>query len=156
MTEIIIRQATTADLNILLRFEQNLINAERPFDKTLQSGPIHYYNIEAMIKAPHIELVVAQSNDTIIGCGYARIDTAEPYYAHKKYAYLGFMYVDPDYRGQGVNQQIIETLKQWVAAQHISEMRLDVYEHNVSAIKAYERAGFTKLKIEMRMNIQDK
>jgi ribosomal protein S18 acetylase RimI-like enzyme len=32
-------------------------------------------------------------------------------------------------------------------------MRLDVYENNIAAIKAYEKAGFTKHMVEMRRGI---
>ncbi len=33
-----------------------------------------------------------------------------PIFKHERYAYLGFMYVHPDYRGKGVNSKIIEGL----------------------------------------------
>src|SRR2546423_13091991 len=112
MSEIITRKATIHDLDTLLRFEQNLITAERPFDKTMKSGYIHYYDIAEMIKAPHIEVVVAELDGEIIGSGYARIEMAKLYLSHKQYAYLGFMYVGPSYRGKGVNKKIIEALKQ--------------------------------------------
>jgi RimJ/RimL family protein N-acetyltransferase len=153
MPDIIIRKATIHDLKTLLDFEQQLIAAERPFDKTLQPGHTHYYDIEEMIKASHIELLVAQVNDEVIGSGYARIETAKPYLNHRQYAYLGFMFVVPAFRGQGINQKIIEALKQWAAAQHINEIRLEVYADNVAAIKAYEKTGFTRHKLEMRMDL---
>ncbi len=153
MSEIIIRKATIHDLEILLRFEQNLIAAEQSFDNTLKKGYIHYYDIAEMIKAPHIEVVVAEFNDEIIGSGYARIETAKPYLAHQQHAYLGFMYVDPAHRGKGANKKIIETLKKWAIAQNITELRLDVYHNNLAAIKAYEKAGFTRHVVEMRMGL---
>ncbi len=36
---------------VLRRFEQGVIQAERPFDITLADDPIQYYDIEAMIIA---------------------------------------------------------------------------------------------------------
>lgn len=153
MEQIIVRKASLNDVEILLRFEQGVINAERPYDSTLMSGDIHYYDLKEMITVPHIEIVVAQSGDEIIGSGYARIESARPYLKHQKYAYLGFMYVEPDHRGKGVNQQIIEALKQWSISQGVTEMRLDVYHGNLDAIKAYEKAGFQKHMVEMRMGI---
>ena len=68
---------------------------------------------------------------------------------------LGGMYVDPDYRGRGVNRKIIGRLKQWSISQDITEMRLDVYDNNLTAIKAYEGAGFTKHMVEMRMGLHE-
>ncbi len=150
---ILIRRATINDINILLDFEQGVIKAERPFDTTLKPDPLHYYDIEEMMNAAHIELVVAESDRKIIGSGYARLEKSKHYLQHSKHAYLGFMYVDPDYRGKGVNQKIIEALKAWSLSQNVTEMRLDVYFNNGNAIKAYEKAGFVKHMIEMRMDI---
>lgn len=153
MPTINIRPASLADLSTLLAFEQDLITAERPFDPTLKDPPINYYDIEAMIKADHIHLLVAASGDELIGCGYARIETAKPYLRHLQHAYLGFMYVLPSYRGQGVNRVIIDALKQWSLSKAITELRLDVYYNNSAAIQAYEKSGFTRHMTEMRMSL---
>jgi ribosomal protein S18 acetylase RimI-like enzyme len=150
---ILTRKATLNDIDILRHFEQGVIKAERPFDITLKGDPLHYYNIEEMINATNIELVVAKYNGKIVGAGYARLENSKNYLQHSRHAYLGFMYVDPDYRGKGVNQKIIEALKTWSLLQNVAEMRLDVYFNNDIAIKAYEKAGFTKHMIEMRMGI---
>jgi ribosomal protein S18 acetylase RimI-like enzyme len=37
----------------------------------------------------------------------------------------------------------------------VAETRLDVYDGNTAAVKAYEKAGFSKLSIEMRMPLSD-
>jgi ribosomal protein S18 acetylase RimI-like enzyme len=147
------RTATLADLDILLGFEQGVIQSERPFDTTLKDGPINYYDIAAMIQAPHIEVVVAESGSEIIGSGYARIEDSKIYLKHPKHAYLGFMYVRPEYRGKGVNKKVINTLQQWAVARGITEFRLDVYHDNLPAIAAYEKVGFSKHMIEMRMGV---
>ncbi len=65
------------------------------------------------------------------------------------------MYVVPDRRGKGVIQKIIEALKQWAISQNITEMRLEVYQNNLAAIKAYEKIGFTKHMIEMRIGLNE-
>jgi RimJ/RimL family protein N-acetyltransferase len=154
MDQIIVRKASLKDLDTLFRFEQGVIAAERPFDSTLKSGHIHYYNLEEMITAPHIELVVAELENQLIGSGYARIEKAKHYLQHAHHAYLGFMYTDPKHRGKGVNRRIIEALKNWASAQNIAEFRLEVYVNNLAAIKAYEKAGFSPHMLEMRMNLQ--
>lgn len=155
MEQIILRTAKPDDLETLLQFEQGVISAERPFDSTLKPGNINYYDLKEMMEDPAIEIIVAQSGNEIIASGYARIENAKLYLKHSKHAYFGFMYVRPDYRGKGVNQKIIKALQQWSAAKGISEIRLDVYYENVPAIKAYEKAGFSKHMIEMRMNLED-
>jgi len=150
---IIIRTATVGDLETLLQFEQGVVSVERSFDPTLKPDPNYYYDIRQMIDDPAIELVVAECEGQLIGCGYSRIERSKDYLRHEKHAYLGFMYVDPAWRGRNVNQKIIEKLKQWSISKGLSEMRLEVYYDNVVAVKAYEKAGFNKLLIEMRMGI---
>jgi ribosomal protein S18 acetylase RimI-like enzyme len=153
MEEINIRTASLNDLDVLLRFEQGVINAERPFDSTLKNKNIQYYDIVEMITASHIELVVAEMEGEVVGSGYARIQNSKPYLKHQQYAYLGFMYVHPEHRGKGINKEIIEALKKWVLSQNITEMRLEVYNNNLGAIKAYQKFGFTEHMIEMRMGL---
>lgn len=153
MSKIEIREAVSQDLPTLLQFEQSLISAERPFDSTLGKGEIHYYDLELMITAPHIQLLVAELDGILIGSGYARIEDAKPYLEHKQHAYLGFMYTVPEHRGKGVNQKIIEALKEWSASKGITELALDVYYDNTPAIRAYEKVGFVKYMISMRRGV---
>ncbi len=156
MKQIFIRKAVLTDLERLLEFEQGVIAAERPYDPTLRKEKINYYNIEKMINAADVEIVVAELDEVIIGSGYARIENAKPYLQHQQHAYLGFMYVDPNHRGKGVNKKIIDALVEWCTLQNITELRLDVYQMNEAAINAYEKVGFAKHMIAMRMGLKNK
>jgi ribosomal protein S18 acetylase RimI-like enzyme len=150
----LIRKATIEDLPVLLQFEQGIITTERPFDSTLKPDPISYYDLEAFIASAEVQVLVAEIDGDIAGGGYARIKrNPDTYYDFEKYAYLGFMYVLPAHRGKGINQAIIEELKKWVAEQGLVEIRLEVYNDNTGAIKAYEKAGFEKRMIEMRIRL---
>jgi len=151
MNEINTRSAKMEDLSTLLEFEQGIITAERPFDLTLKEDPISYYDIKKLITATDIKIVVAEIESTIVGSGYARIEAAKPYLKHSNYAYLGFMYTGPKHRGKGVNAKIIEALKEWCRSHDITELRLDVYSDNPSAIRAYEKVGFKKHLLNMRI-----
>jgi len=155
MSEILVRTATLSDLGTLRSFEQGVIVAERPFDPQIKNDPVHYYDIEEMIAASHIEIVVAELDGEPVGSGYARIENARHYLKHQQHAYLGFMYVKPQHRGKGINQKVIETLKQWAISQNITELRLDVYDENIPAIKAYEKVGFKKHLIAMRLGVNE-
>lgn len=155
MDQILIRKATSLDLEALLIFEQGVIAAERPFDVTLKEGHINYYNLKEMIGLANNEIiVVAELNKEIIASGYARIENSKPYLSHDKHAYLGFMYVSPTHRGKGIIKLIIEFLKDWAVSKNIHELRLDVYFENISAIQAYEKFGFSKHMVEMRLRTQ--
>ena len=154
MTNLRLRSAVIKDLPILLQFEQGVIKTERPFDKTLKPGNITYYNIEKLIQSKKSEVIVAILNNELIGSAYISIKKAKPYLDHSEYAYLGFMYIVPEFRGKGVNKLIIDELKLWAKSKEIFELRLDVYDGNESALKAYEKAGFSRHLINMRIGIE--
>jgi len=151
MNQINIRKAALKDLPALLAFEQGVIKAELPLDPTLKRTPTTYYDLNEMLTAKHIHLLVAELNKEIVSCGYARIENAKEYLKHQQFGYLGFMYTSPLHRGKGLNKSIIDKLIAWCNSQNIHEIRLSVYDGNISAIKAYEKVGFEKHLITMRI-----
>ncbi|MBC7936144.1 MAG: GNAT family N-acetyltransferase [Rhizobacter sp.] len=153
MHRITTRPATLSDLDILLKFEQGIITTERPFDPTLKTDPISYYNLEALIPSEDAEVIVAIINEEIVASGYALIKYAQPYVDHESYAYLGFMFVPEVYRGQGINKIIVDALKEWAYSRGLKEIRLEVYAENINAIKAYEKVGFKAHMLEMRFRL---
>ena len=151
MKEFLVRPATMSDLDVLLGFEQGVIKAERPFDPTLAADPISYYDLKKLIESEDAQVLVVTNKDEIVASGYARIKAARHYLDHELYSYLGFMYTSPDFRGKGINKIIIDALKKWSAAKGLKEIRLTVYDENRDAIRAYEKVGFKKYIIEMRL-----
>jgi len=150
-SKIQIRRATLQDLPVLLNFEQGIVEAERPFDVTIRQGKVSYYDLEKMVQDPNSCVVVAEADGKIVSSGYAIAKPARQYLDHEFYAYLGFMFTDEDYRGQGINALVVDALKKWSQEQGFKEIRLTVYNDNVGAIKAYEKVGFKKHIIEMRL-----
>jgi RimJ/RimL family protein N-acetyltransferase len=151
MENITIRNAQVSDLEVLLQFEQGIIEAERPYDPTIKPDPVSYYDLREMMLSGEAKIVVAECGGQIVASGFVRIKEARPYLDHDKYAYLGFMYTEPSFRGRGINARIIDTLKDWALTKGLSEIRLTVYEDNLAAIRAYEKYGFKKHLIEMRL-----
>jgi GNAT superfamily N-acetyltransferase len=151
--KITIKPAEPKDISTLLEFEQGIVLAERPFDSTLREGEIHYYDLLELINSDKSMVLVATHNDILVGSGYAKIVEAKDYYRHTHYAYLGFMYVRPEYRGQGINKMVLDGLLDWAKSKGITEVRLEVYEENEVAKKAYLKAGFKPNLLEMRIEI---
>lgn len=150
-----IRKATLADLPLLLEFEQALIKVERPMDSTIKEGEVSYYDIADFIQQKDTEVLVAECDSKIVASGYAQIKGDRHYLKHDLQGYLGFMYVDEAYRGQGLNKLLIDDLIQWCKKRAVNEIRLAVYQDNPSAISAYEKVGFKKHLITMRLDASD-
>ncbi|MBE7175846.1 MAG: GNAT family N-acetyltransferase [Mucilaginibacter polytrichastri] len=149
--QIQIRPATQGDIPFLLAFEQGVIAAERTFDETLKDDPVHYYDLKKLISSEGSTLLVAETDGRVIASGYARIQPAKPYLKHERYAYLGFMFVVPEWRGKGLNGKMIDALRKWAGEKGVEEIRLEVFADNAPAIRAYEKAGFRKNLVEMRL-----
>ncbi len=151
--EIKIRPAKEEEIEILLEFEKGIIETERPFDITLKDGEIHYYDLLELIRSPESEVVVAEVDGQLVGSGYAQVRKADLFLKHEYFAYLGFMYVKPAFRGKGINQSLLQALIDWAKEKGISEIRLDVYDENILAKNAYLKAGFRPLLLTMRRRI---
>lgn len=146
-----IRTATPADLSTLRTFEQGVIAAERPFDPTLRADPIRYYDLEGLLDSANAALLVAEEDGLLLGSGYVRLDPSEPFLQHAQYGLVGFIFVVPERRGQGISAAVIRTLGDWAALRGVHELRLEVYPANAPAVRAYEKLGFAPHLLTMRL-----
>lgn len=149
----IYREAMLGDLSRLLEIEQLLLEAERPFDSDIKKQKTFYYDITDQITNPDIHLIVLEHQKDIVGVGYAQVRSSKPAHIHDIHAYLGFMYVSPNLRGQGINQHIVGLLAQWSRDKGAQALYLDVYSQNSSAIRAYGKVGFTPCLVEMKLKL---
>ena len=154
MIDIHYRPARVEDLPILYEFEQGIIEAERPFDPTLKDGHINYYDLKELIESDDAEVLVAEVNSKIVGSGYVKIKKASSYRTYTHFAYVGFMFVLPEFRRNGISQMIIKKFKTWAKQRDLNEIQLDVYCENRIAVAAYEKIGFKQHLVEMRMEIK--
>ncbi len=150
-----IREAVFEDLDRLREMEQGIVSYERPFASNLREDPIQYYDLGDLITRDDAQVLVAISEGTIIGSGYGLIKNSKPYFQPDRFVYLGFMYVSPEYRGQGVNGKIIDGLIEWAKQKGIHELQLEVYAENESAIKAYQKRNFSPDLLNMRLHLND-
>ena len=77
------------------------------------------------------------------------------------------MWVHPDLRGKRAGDTLVSAIKAWAGEVRAREVRLHVVEHNISARRCYERAGFRltgrkgvlekngNIEIEMRWEVPD-
>ncbi len=150
----IIRRAKIEELETLLGFEQGIVTAERPLNPTLKDGEIHFYDLAKLLGSPLAAIFVAELEGDLIASGFVLEKEASDSLKHDRYAYLGFMYVKPEYRGKGVNQKVLDALLNWAKERGLTEVRLEVYSENSAAVRAYEKAGFVSHLLEMRMEIE--
>ncbi len=147
-----IRAATPDDLPTILAFEQGVVEAERPYNRTIKDGTVHYYDMAALIAADESLVLVAEVGGEVTGTGHATLKRSVDYFVHDRHAYLGLMYVEPKLRGQGIIQEIIRELMAWARGEGVTDFYLEVYADNESAVRAYENFGFQRNMIEMTLH----
>jgi ribosomal protein S18 acetylase RimI-like enzyme len=146
-----LREATAADLDTLVRLEQEVIAAERPFDSAIRESGARYYELDRLLADPATHLLVGEVDGRVIATGYAQLRASDPAFRHRRHAYLGFMYVAAEYRGHGINRAVVDALVEWGRSKGIQDFHLEVYAANASAIRAYEKAGFRRLMLKMKL-----
>ena len=148
-----LRLAQPDDLPILLEFEQGVIEEERPCNDSIKKTYVNYYDLSAFLADPNTSLQVVEHDGRVVGCGYAQLRPSEAAFVHDRHAYLGFMYVEPAVRGQGINKMIIESLISWSKDKGVHDFYLEVYTENGAAIRAYEKVGFAPVMVEMKLKL---
>ncbi len=146
-----LRPASLKDLDVLLSFEQGIIEAERPFDPTLKPGEIHYYDLAKLVQSQDAEVIIAEKGLEIVGSGYVLKKQSDDFRIQAFHAHIGFLYVKPEHRKQGINKSILDALIEWADSQNLSVIQLEVYQDNLPALRAYEKAGFIRHLIRMRL-----
>ncbi len=147
----IIREANPEDISALLDLEQYVIEAEKPFNSSIKTAKTHYYDLDNLISSKDSYLIVVEDSSDIVATGYAQIRESKVALNHDKHSYLGFMFVSPEHRGKAINQKVMSHLIKWSKSRGITDLYLDVYSQNESAIKAYKKAGFEPCLIEMKL-----
>ena len=59
-----------------------------------------------------------------------------------KQAYVFLLYVAPDHRHQGLGMAMMKHAQQWAKQQGYSQIGLQVFEDNVSALNLYQKLGY--------------
>ncbi|KZN59305.1 hypothetical protein N473_03860 [Pseudoalteromonas luteoviolacea CPMOR-1] len=148
------RKATLSDKAALLSLEQAVVNAERPYNSQIKTDA-HYYDLDNLLQSEQACVQVAECNGDIIATGYVQIRPSKQSLEHTHHGYLGFMFVNPEFRGQGINQDIMQLLIDWAESKGIYDFYLDVYNDNQAAINAYQKLGFKPSLLEMKVNTQN-
>ncbi len=152
LKEINFREVAIADLPQLLVLEQNIIESERPYDPDIRDSNVSYYDIDNLISNDNSYLLVVETNGKIIGSGYAQIRQSKSSHVHDVHCYLGFIYLDTEFRGKSLGNRLLDNLKEWGIKRGVRHFQLDVYYENIAAIRAYEKAGFSKVSVKMEFS----
>ncbi|MBY6032013.1 ribosomal protein S18-alanine N-acetyltransferase [Marinobacter daepoensis] len=126
MTDAMLRQAHTHDLNALVQLENDCFPEDR----------ISRRSFRRFLEVPRDRLIVAEQEGRLVGYCLVLMSAAT------RLARIYSIAVSPSVRGQGVGERLVrEAEKEAVEADRII-MRLEVREDNAGAIALYRRLGY--------------
>jgi GNAT superfamily N-acetyltransferase len=137
MAEISIRPATREDAGLILRFIRALAVYEREPDAveaTEETIIEHGFGAK-----PYFECMIAECDGAPAGFAFYFFDYST--WLGKPGLYLEDLFVDPEFRGQGIGRALLERLAQVALERGCGRMKWEVLDWNEPAIEFYRAMG---------------
>ena len=158
---ITIRPATSADLPIIGRLGALLVRLHHDFDPkrfiaaTPETEQRYASFLGIQLREPNVVILVAERNGEVIGYTYAGVESYDYMVLRGPAGVLYDIVVDPNHRGHGVGQMLIEATLEALAARGSPRVVLSTAERNESALRLFARMGFRRTMIEMTRELDD-
>ena len=160
-SDIIIRPATTADVNALGRLGALLVETHYEFDRLRfiapapQTADRYGAFLGTQLDAPNVLVHVAERDGEVLGYAYAGLEGFDYMSLRGPAGALYDMVVDPAHRGQGVGRMLLDAILAALKARGAPRVVLSTAEQNDSAQRLFARAGFRRTMVEMTRELDD-
>ena len=103
----------------------------------------------SQLQDPSVLVLVAERNGKVLGYTYAAVEGNDYMSLRGPAGVLHDIVVDPDQRGKGVGQMLLEATLGWLDAHGAPRVVLSTAERNEAAQRLFAAAGFRRTMIEM-------
>lgn len=142
-----IRKATIADLATIQELNNKLCTKEnKDFDSTVNpdfatsDGGLSYFT--KALESDENLVLIAEDDNTVIGYIVGGIEKVGDFRNIPNMCEADNMWVDQEYRSQGIGKQFMNQLETWAKSKGIKRMRVVASYKNEKAINFYKREGF--------------
>ena len=152
---ITIRQATTADKEVLGRLGAELLRVHHGFDaeRFMAPGPNTEEGYGRFLTAEHgnddVVVLVAEDAGEVVGYVFAGVEPRSWKELRDRAGFVHDVLVVERVRGTGVAERLVEAAADWLLARGVPRVMLWTAEKNVHAQRLFERLGFRRTMIEM-------
>lgn len=147
----VVREAVISDVEALIECHNRFMNHHITGDKrfTLRAGAKAKWGgqISDALKDPDTLVLVAENKAIVVGCAYTIIKSGALDFGPEKIGYLCDVYVDPDYRRQGIAKRFLTTTQNWLQERGITTIEASWSVHSTEAQKTWPSLGFKPLSI---------
>ncbi|WP_315108849.1 GNAT family N-acetyltransferase [Clostridium intestinale] len=103
-----------------------------------------YEQIESEVKNDSSRFYIAENNTEVAAYMKINFDKAQTEVGHENTLEVQRIYALKEYQGKHIGKRLIEKAIELGKENNINYIWLGVWEHNLSAIKFYEKQGFEK------------
>ncbi|HVO43677.1 MAG TPA: GNAT family N-acetyltransferase [Aggregatilineales bacterium] len=96
--------------------------------------------------------LIAEFDNRIVGMLEAECTRLAPVFRDRSVVHISSVYVEPDFRRQGIGQALMQAALAWARQRGIEEIELDVLARN-PAKRLYEKLGFEVFEHKMIMKL---
>jgi GNAT superfamily N-acetyltransferase len=156
MTEL--RNAETSDVETIQKLNKQLSDKEaEEFDQTI--------NVEYTLTDEAAEwyrqrineddgfAMVAEDSGEVVGYAVGGIQKAEEFRDINTIAEIESMYLEPEYRGQGIGTQFVEKLRDWAVENNADRLRAEASAGNKAGIDFYRQQGLKDYSVTLEENL---
>jgi ribosomal protein S18 acetylase RimI-like enzyme len=154
-----IRPATAADVPAVVPMVEGLaaFMAERDrakYEPLPQIGDMYRSWLTQRAADPRSVFLVAERDPgTLAGFLIGTVEREIPIYRLREYGFVQDLWVEPDYRNEGLARQMMTLAVERFGAIGVTQVRLDVLVSNDPARKLFEACGFRPTVLEMLLEL---
>ena len=97
------------------------------------------------IQDSNCRLTVAEIDGELVGFCYSYISHKPKYFKLEKFGFVGDLYVEPQYRRQGVGRMLVLDTMEFFSRRKVRQIELLVAVKNTGTIEFWESLGFSHL-----------
>lgn len=151
----VIRPATHADMKAVGRLGALLVRIHHEFDPhrfiaaTPRTEKGYGAYLDSQLDDPAVVMLVAEREGEVVGYTYAGVEAFDYMALRGPAGVLYDIVIDPDQRGHGIGNLLIESTIAELQARGAPRVVLSTAERNESAQRLFARMGFRRTMIEM-------
>lgn len=156
-----VRRATPADLERIGRLGALLVEEHHGYDPrrflaASRGTPEGYASfMSTQLEDPDAAVLVADDGGEVIGYAYAAVEGYDYMALRGPAGVLHDLIVDPEHRGRGVGQHLLEAALEFLRSRGAPRVVLSTAEQNEAAQRLFAGAGFRRTMIEMTRELED-
>lgn len=131
-----------------------LIQEENKYDNNINSAFVVKDNYINMIDKDYNAIYTAIVDNKVVGYIFGYLKNQAGNFVFNSTALIESLYVDENYRHQGIASKLLETFYAWCKEQGIKIVEISVFKDNKKALSLYEHSGFVTHTFRMRNKLK--